>query len=122
GQGLGLELLVELQEREAETVRILCSLQTDPELLVAAINRGHVDAFLAKPLRAEACLGALGKGVELLRLRRANRALVERLERQNSELAAAVGDRTRHLEDLTRRLQDKHHELVRLETQGAVGH
>lgn len=122
GRGLGLELLVELQQNEVETVRILCSQQADPELLVAAINRGHVDAFLAKPVRAEACLGALGKGIELLRLRRANRALVERLERQNSELAAAIGDRTRHLEDLTQRLQDKHHELVRLETQGAIGH
>lgn len=122
GKGLGLDLLIELQERNSESVRILCSASAEPELLVAAINRGHVDAFLAKPLRAEACLGAIGKGIELLRLRRANRALVDRLEQQNSELAAAVGDRTRHLEDLTRRLQDKHHELVRLETQGAIGH
>lgn len=129
GTRSGLDLLVDLQTRHRDCCRILTSGATDPDLLVDAINRGHIDAFLSKPLRAEACLGLLSRGREIAHLRRQNRDLVEQLanrnrdlERSTNELAAAVRDRTAHLEEVSRRLQEKHHELVRLETQGAVGH
>lgn len=129
GTRSGLDLLVDLQTRHPDCCRILTSGATNPDLLIDAINRGHVDAFLSKPMRAEACLGLLTRGLEIARLRHQNRDLLAQLaqrnrdlERSTDELAAAVQERTAHLEEVSRRLQEKHHELVRLETQGAVGH
>jgi len=129
GDDDGLDFLVDLQTRHGDCCRILTSGATDPDLLIAAINRGHIDAFLAKPIRTEACFGLIGRALEIVRLRRQNRDLVaqlatrnQELEQSTNELAAAVRERTAHLEEVSRRLQEKHHELVRLETQGAVGH
>lgn len=125
----GLDYLIALGERAPACWRVLFSGDYDPRLLVEAINRGHVDAFLAKPLRNDQFQLALRQGASTARLRRDNRTLVDQLADRNGQLEAAkrrlemaVAERTQHLEEANRRLREKQHELVRLETQSAVAH
>lgn len=127
GQPTGLEVL--LEPRWGDCARMLFSADLDQGLLLDALNCGHVDAFLAKPPRTDQILATLRHGVATARLRRDNRALVEqlaernrRLEQATVNLEGAVRERTLHLEELSKRLQEKHHELVRLETMNTVGH
>ena len=129
GQPCGLDHLVALAGRLPDCYRVLFSGDNDHDLLLAAINRGHVDAFLSKPCRREQFLALFRQGCGTARLRRDNRALVGQLAERNAALEAAargleasVAERTAHLEEATTRLQDKHRELVRLETQSAVSH
>ena len=129
GQPGGLDHLVALAARLPDCYRVLFSGDNDHDLLVAAINRGHVDAFLGKPCRREQFLALFRQGCGTARLRRDNRALVHQLAERNAALEqaargleASVAERTAHLEEANHRLQDKHRELVRLETQSAVSH
>jgi len=45
----GVELLARAAEASPRTARILMSADADPELMVAAINRGRIDRFLVAP-------------------------------------------------------------------------
>ena len=125
----GLNVLLELGVRWPDCARILFSADLDQTLLLDAINRGHVDAFLPKPSRRDQLLATLRNGAATASLRRDNRALVKQLAERNRRLEAStvsleqsVLERTSHLEELSQRLQEKHHELVRLETMSTVGH
>ena len=125
----GLNLLLDLGARWPDCARILFSADLDQTLLLDAINRGHVDAFLPKPTRRDQLLATLRNGAATASLRRDNRALVQQLAERNRRLEAStvsleqsVHERTAHLEELSQRLQEKHHELVRLETMSTVGH
>jgi signal transduction histidine kinase len=129
GQPTGLDVLLQLGQRWPDCARVLFSADLDQSLLLEAINRGHVDAFLAKPARRDQLLATLRHSADTARLRRDNRALVgqlaernRRLEESTVSLEESVRERTAHLEELSKRLQEKHHELVRLETISTVGH
>lgn len=128
-QPRGLDHLVDLARRLPDCYRVLFSGDDGHHLLLAAINRGHVDAFLPKPCRREQFLALFRQGVAVADLRQANRTLLRQLADRNAELEqaarrleASVAERTAHLEEATNRLQEKHRELVRLETQSTVSH
>jgi signal transduction histidine kinase len=129
GQMSGLDYLAALAQRLPDCYRVLFSGDDAHELLVAAINRGHVDAFLPKPCRRQQFLTLFRHGVGTAKLRRDNRLLLRQLAERNAELEQAanrlersVAERTAHLEQATAQLHEKHRELVRLETQSTVAH
>lgn len=129
GSPSGLDVLMQVGERWPDCARVLFSADLDQSLLLEAINRGHVDGFLAKPTSRDQLLATLRQSAATARLRRDNRTLVAELAERNRlleestfSLEQSVRERTSHLEELSHRLQEKHHELVRLETMSTVGH
>jgi FixJ family two-component response regulator len=74
----GAETLREVAGRSPMTTRILLTGATDIEAAAEAINTGDLFRFLLKPCSADQLRAALGAGVELYRLRTAERDLLQR--------------------------------------------
>jgi DNA-binding NtrC family response regulator len=77
--GRGVQLLEKLVRAGSPTVRILLTGYADPEVCMAAINRGRVFALLEKPFRAEELLVTVRSACERF-------SLIERLQRDVAEL------------------------------------
>ena len=123
----GLDFLAELRERDPDCFRIIFTGAADLDFAVNAINHGLIDAFLVKPWSTEHLMALLNQGGETSLLRRHNRQLGEELSSRNAaleslnlQLERMVEERTAHLRLTLEQLKEKQHELVRLETQGAV--
>ncbi len=59
----GLELLANVAARSPRTARILMTAYADLELAVRAVNQGHVDYFLRKPVEADDVLEATARAL-----------------------------------------------------------
>jgi response regulator RpfG family c-di-GMP phosphodiesterase len=123
----GLDFLAELRERDPDCFRIIFTGAADLDFAVNAINHGRIDAFLVKPWSNEHLVALLNQGGETSLLRRHNRQLGQELSQRNAaleylnrELERMVEERTAHLRETLDQLKEKQHELIRLETQGAV--
>ncbi len=123
----GLDFLAELRSADPDCFRIIFTGAADLDFAVNAINHGHIDAFLAKPWNNDHLVALLNQGGETSLLRRHNRQLGQELSQRNaaleylnSELERMVEERTAHLRLTLDQLKEKQHELIRLETQGAV--
>ena len=129
GDPLGLAVLGWLRERDPDCFRIIFTGAADLAFAVEAINSEVIDAFLPKPWGDEQAVALVLQGVETCLLRRHNRALLDELGQRNADLLTfnanleqLVEDRTIHLTEAHRRLQQQQQQLVRLETQGVVSH
>jgi diguanylate cyclase (GGDEF)-like protein len=90
--GSGLELCRELREAEVDCKLIVMSGYANLASAVEAIQHGVADYFV-KPLDLQDLLARLSRVVELLRLSRGNRMLIDQLRDKNAELEAlAVRD------------------------------
>jgi diguanylate cyclase (GGDEF)-like protein len=90
--GSGLELCRELREAEVDCKLIVMSGYANLASAVEAIQHGVADYFV-KPLDLQDLLARLSRVVELLRLSRGNRVLIDQLRDKNAELEAlAVRD------------------------------
>jgi len=74
----GLELLVQVQARHPDTVRIMLTGNADQKTAVEAVNRGQVFRFLNKPCPVELLAQTLQTAVRQYQLIRAERELLER--------------------------------------------
>jgi response regulator RpfG family c-di-GMP phosphodiesterase len=74
----GLELLVQVQARHPDTVRIMLTGNADQKTAVEAVNRGQVFRFLNKPCPIELLAQTLQTAVRQYQLIRAERELLER--------------------------------------------
>jgi signal transduction histidine kinase len=92
----GIELLQESRSLYPDAIRILLTAYTDTQILVDAINVGHVYQFIQKPWDIEDIHLIIRRGLELYELKRKQTELIkmlkqraEELERTNRELEEA---------------------------------
>ena len=83
----GIELLAEVTEKYPDTIRIILSENTDEELLMDAINKGHVYRFVAKPWDTKELRAIVREGIESYELTRTNRELYNRTLSKNKAIS-----------------------------------
>lgn len=82
----GTALLEQVRERWPTVGRILLTGYADVGSTVAAINRGQIHRYVAKPWDDRELLMCVHDGLERRRLEKENRALLELTRTQNEEL------------------------------------
>jgi signal transduction histidine kinase len=92
----GVELLEKASEIRPDCVRMLITAYPDVNNAIQAINRGHVQRYIAKPFDSAELKVAIQQELEHLDLIRANRRLNEEMGRMVDELFRA----NRELRDL----------------------
>jgi len=85
----GVELLVKARELRPDCVRMLITAYPDVHNAIQAINRGHVQRYIAKPFDSAELKLAIQQELEHLDLIRANRRLNEEMGRMVDELFRA---------------------------------
>ncbi len=73
----GAEFLSIVRQNYPESVRMLLTGQADMEDTISAVNNGRIYRFLTKPCPPETLGQALDEGLELFRLRQAEKELLE---------------------------------------------
>lgn len=108
----GAALLEQVRERWPTVGRILLTGYADIGSTVAAINRGQIHRYVAKPWDDRDLLMCVQDGLERRRLEQENRALLQLTRQQNDELqalnkdlAARVKARTSELEQVNAMLE-----------------
>ncbi len=74
----GLDLLVKIEARAPDTIRMMLTGNADQKTAVDAVNRGRVFRFLNKPCMADSLILALEAGLKQFALVTAERELLER--------------------------------------------
>ncbi len=82
----GLELLREAAHVKPEAVGIILTAFTDVDVLIEAINLGHIYRYITKPWEANELRGVLGQALERFHLQRENQRLVAQLEQYTGYL------------------------------------
>lgn len=76
----GVSLLAEVKQRYPHVARLLVSAYADKDMALSAVNQGHVEAILEKPLDEALTRQALREALAASRERRLQQALLERRE------------------------------------------
>lgn len=86
----GTELLGEIRVLYPDTVRLMLTAYSDPEDIMAAINKGEVYHYLTKPWKEEILLDTLNKAAEKYRLTKENKYLLKELSVKNEALEKEI--------------------------------
>ena len=86
----GAEFLSIVRQNHPESVRMLLTGQADMEDTISAVNKGRIFRFLSKPCPPETLGSALNEGMELYRLRFAEKELLEKTLKGTIQLLADV--------------------------------
>lgn len=122
----GTDLLEQVQGRNPEIIRLLMTAEPDAAALAAAINRGAVFRYIAKPFQPSAALSTLREAVK--ELEQASRVVAEKeqAEQENRmlldltyQLELDVQKRTAELESQKRLIEESHQHLLELTRQRA---
>jgi signal transduction histidine kinase len=124
----GVELMAQVYEKYPETIRILLTAYGDREIVLEAINRGHVFHYLQKPWEENELLLILHHAVKTYLLAAENSNLTRLLAAKNKTLEAELvrrkaiqkdlQDKEKHVRLLTRELimaQEKERQMIGLE-------
>jgi two-component system response regulator PhcR len=110
----GVDLLIAVRQRYAHVSRLLVSAHTDKEVAMAAVNRGHVEAILEKPLDEALTRQTLRDALGVSRKRLRDRALIERREASLRDtlgfLAHEVTTPLATVSGYLTAMRDRHHE------------
>src|SRR5262249_40435454 len=82
----GLELLRAARPIRPDTVGIILTAYTDVDVLIEAINLGHIYRYITKPWDAKEVRGILQQAIERFDLVRENRRLEEQLRQYTGYL------------------------------------
>lgn len=109
----GAELLAQAREVAPFAERIIITGYTEPEDIIAAINKGHVYRYILKPWSADELRITIAQSVERFQLKQHNRELMEELRQKNLELEERVRERTAELNKANQALTARVEELER---------
>jgi signal transduction histidine kinase len=98
----GVAFLQQVRERWPDTIRIMLTGQSSIDAAVSAINDGEVYRFLTKPIENEDFRMTIRSALRHRDLIQENRQLLERIERQNTQLM----EWNEHLEERVRERTD----------------
>lgn len=102
----GVEFLEKVIELYPDVIRIILTGFSDVEDIIYALNRCGVYRYLVKPWDREEMKHTLDKALEAVQLRKDKEALLERLQKVNSELEKRVEERTRELRKAKERAEE----------------
>ena len=104
-QTSGTEFLAKVKEEYPDAIRIILTGYTDVDSITESINKGHVYKFFLKPWNDQSLRLEIKQALEQYDLIHANKALHEKVLKQNEELKminenleALVQERTKELE------------------------
>lgn len=109
----GVDLLSRARELAPHAERVIITGYTDPQDIIAAINRGHVYRYILKPWAEEDLQVTISQAVERYHLKQQNRELMDELRWKNVELEDRVHERTAELAATNQTLTAKVEELER---------
>ena len=114
----GAQFLEQVRLRWPQVVRMLLTGYADIGSTIAAINRGEIHRYIAKPWEDHEMLLSVRDGLDRRRLQRENEALQaltqaqnEELRRVNDSLASRVKARTQELEQVNAMLEKAYAQL-----------
>ena len=82
----GLELLRKAHDIRPDAIGIILTAFTDVDVLIQAINHGHIYRYITKPWDAQELRGVLTQALERFHLRRENQQLTKRLKQYSGYL------------------------------------
>jgi two-component system NtrC family sensor kinase len=109
----GVDFLKQVHARWPDTIRIVLSGYADTATVVAAVNEGQIYRFVGKPWNDDELRITLDNAVETYNLNQMNRALTERLQEYNEELADLNRNLQQRVEEETAELVARNVELSR---------
>ncbi len=101
----GAEVLGQAAELQPEAVRIMMSGYAEAEIVIEAVNQGHIHYFLPKPFEEQEVINVLRQAMGYGAVLRERRELICQLEKSNRELEQRVQQRTAELRDAQRSAQ-----------------
>jgi signal transduction histidine kinase len=90
----GTELLQIVAAEYPDIRRFLLTAYTDFDTVVEAVNKGHIHGYVNKPLKADEVRISINNSLEIYRLRKKNRQMMDELESVNRELMSLDGIKT----------------------------
>jgi len=82
----GVEFLEKINGMFPDVTRILLTGYSDLDAIVAAINKGKIFKYIAKPWKAEELKETIDHALEIAELKRQNKILIDSLQKTNHEL------------------------------------
>ena len=107
----GVEFLTHVKDEYPETIRMILSGYADVNVIVDAINDGHVYKFLAKPWNDQELLSAVRRSFEHHNLQIENNQLLIELRNANDELRSLTGNLENQVTERTQDLELKNRAL-----------
>lgn len=101
----GIEFLEKVKELYPDTIRILLTGYADIDVVMHAINRGHVYKYLTKPWNPELIRVEINDACKLYNLIKKNKNLTRELQKYTSTLKDKVETRTAQLKTSKERYQ-----------------
>jgi signal transduction histidine kinase/response regulator RpfG family c-di-GMP phosphodiesterase/HPt (histidine-containing phosphotransfer) domain-containing protein len=101
----GVEVLGQAAELQPEAVRIMMSGYAEADIVIEAVNKGHIHFFLPKPFKEHEVCNALRQAIGYGTVLRERRELLLQLEKLNRELEQRVRQRTEELREAQRSAQ-----------------
>lgn len=112
----GLEFLARVKDLQPDATRVLITAALNLDTAIAAINKGEIYRFIAKPWLREELLATLRNGLQRYELIRRNAALQQATLAMNEKLARLNAA----LEEQARKVAEQNQALTRLN--GALEH
>ena len=101
----GTELFEKVKERHPDAIRIILTGYTEIDAITGAINKGNIYKFFLKPWNDETLKLEIQKALDQYDLIQINRALTEKIARQNEELLRVNDILEQKVEERTRELE-----------------
>lgn len=90
----GVEFLESIAENFPDVIKILITGYIDIEILINAINKGHIYRYLSKPWNDEELKVYVNQAYELLTIKRENTQLIKNLLQINKQLEFLLRQKT----------------------------
>lgn len=94
----GTEFLARVKEEYPDAIRIVLTGYTEVDAITESINKGHVYKFFLKPWNDQSLKLEIKQALEQYDLIQTNKALHEKILKQNENLERLVHERTKDLE------------------------
>jgi PAS domain S-box-containing protein len=101
----GVEFLEQVMVLKPETIRIMLTGFSDFEVMIDAINRGHIYKYLTKPWNADLFKMEIKDACRIYNLQEKNQKLTEELRQYTTTLENKVSERTLALKNSNERFQ-----------------
>lgn len=99
----GLSLLKQVQKDYPHVMRLVLTVRADSESILEAMKSGNIYRYILKPWGEKELKLTIRQALELFHLQQERRFLLEKLERQNQQLAERVEQRTKQVLALERK-------------------
>jgi response regulator RpfG family c-di-GMP phosphodiesterase len=117
----GADFLANVASQTPDSYRILLTGFADMDSTIAAINKGKINRYIAKPWNNDELLSAINEGVENVKLKRKNQRLESLLRKQNillkelnQNLDHKIHLRTKQIRTALSRIEHEHNETLQV--------